>query len=632
MATTYQDTNVNQLVINKMTKQEYDNLSQVSDTELYLVEEQVDSVVTQNSTNPVQSGAVYEAIQDIGGTINDGATTFTKNNETIGTTSANQSVNQTIALPNDVVMCNLIDNKALASYATPITRFKYIEDHGWVDMDRSNIQYNEGTGEWTGTFVSLDITEGEYYYDMDNDTVFVADENLELQDVTSTVVIQGDSNKLYCDTTTNMLYRYDGTDFVALTSNFSGDYNDLINKPDLNFLKQVSDLDNYNAQNGEIVEFVGATNNKYTHGLTYKYIVGDVITIAQNPFGVPAGTYYATGETARGASCYSDYKYNGEYKYRGQTIFDHDGDKIAEGDWVQNLNDFTANQVTNVDGHNVTLDNGEVITASTGTGVYLQDHPIFRSANGDTIIWNQGFENADIVEPLSYKRGSCFIFLPLQLDTQYASKTEQTWWQHIKTTDTSAIENDIAALKNPMWTDEQGTYSDVPSSSDNIQSGWELSALFAKIKKWFASLKKVAFSGSYNDLTDKLQNATTSSAGLMSASDKTLINSLRITELTNITVTWLNNFSGTIRVFQYGEILQVYITTSSTQDVGINSRICCLNITPTYSTFYTAGILRSPTADPIGIFTSSQNSSLTFYIAKIYRTGNTYTGSMLIII
>lgn len=231
MAQTHTDTNVNQLVINKMTKQEYGNLSQVSDTELYLVEEQVDSVVTQNSTNPVQSGAVYEALQQSSSNIKDGTTTFTKNNETIGTTSANQSVNQTIALPNDVVMCNLIDNKALASYATPITRFKYIEDHGWVDMDRSNIQYNEGTGEWTGTFVSLDITEGEYYYDMDNDTVFVADENSEMQDVTSTVIIQGNSNKLYCDTTTNMLYRYDGTDFVALTSNFSESYNDLTDKP-----------------------------------------------------------------------------------------------------------------------------------------------------------------------------------------------------------------------------------------------------------------------------------------------------------------------------------------------------------------------------------------------------------------
>lgn len=218
MATTHQDTNVNQLVINKMTKQEYENLSQVSENELWLVEEQVDSVVTQGSTNPVQSGAVYDAIQDIGGNINDGTTIFVKNQEIIGTTSANQSANQTITLPNDVVMCKMLENRALASYATPITRFKYIEDHGWVDMDRSDIQYNEGTGEWTGTFVSLNITEGEYYYDMDNKTVFVADENSEMQDVTSTVVIQDDINKLYCDVDTNILYRYNGSNFVALTS------------------------------------------------------------------------------------------------------------------------------------------------------------------------------------------------------------------------------------------------------------------------------------------------------------------------------------------------------------------------------------------------------------------------------
>ena len=230
MTTIHQDTNVNQLVINKLTKQEYDNLQQVSENELWLVEEQVDSTVTQGSTNPVQSGAVYEALQDIGGNINDGTTIFAKNQEIIGTMSANQSVNQTIKLPNDVVMCKILENRALVSYATPITRFKYIEDHGWVDMDRSGIQYNEDTGEWTGTFVNVDITEGEYYYDMDNEAVFVADENSEMQDVTSTVVIQDDINKLYCDVDTNILYRYDGSNFVVLTSNFSGSYNDLTDK------------------------------------------------------------------------------------------------------------------------------------------------------------------------------------------------------------------------------------------------------------------------------------------------------------------------------------------------------------------------------------------------------------------
>lgn len=38
---------------------------------------------------------------------------------------------------------------------------------------------------------------------------------------------------------------------------------------------------------------------------------------------------------------------------------------------------------------------------------------------------------------------------------------------------------------------------------DNITSGSTLSVLFGKIKKWFSDLKTVAFTGSYNDLTDK---------------------------------------------------------------------------------------------------------------------------------
>ena len=41
------------------------------------------------------------------------------------------------------------------------------------------------------------------------------------------------------------------------------------------------------------------------------------------------------------------------------------------------------------------------------------------------------------------------------------------------------------------------------SSRTNISSGEKLSTIFGKIAKWFADLKSVAFSGSYNDLTDK---------------------------------------------------------------------------------------------------------------------------------
>ena len=45
-----------------------------------------------------------------------------------------------------------------------------------------------------------------------------------------------------------------------------------------------------------------------------------------------------------------------------------------------------------------------------------------------------------------------------------------------------------------------------------IQSGEEIKTLFGKIKKWLTDLKPVAFSGSYNDLTDTPDAALTANA------------------------------------------------------------------------------------------------------------------------
>lgn len=40
-------------------------------------------------------------------------------------------------------------------------------------------------------------------------------------------------------------------------------------------------------------------------------------------------------------------------------------------------------------------------------------------------------------------------------------------------------------------------------SRENLKSGETVGVLFGKIKKWFSDLKTVAFSGSYNDLSNK---------------------------------------------------------------------------------------------------------------------------------
>ena len=56
-------TTVNNLKINKLTKAQYDDIQNPSETELYLVEEEIDTVPTSGSDNPISSGAVYNALE-----------------------------------------------------------------------------------------------------------------------------------------------------------------------------------------------------------------------------------------------------------------------------------------------------------------------------------------------------------------------------------------------------------------------------------------------------------------------------------------------------------------------------------------------------------------------------------------
>ena len=55
-------TTVNNLKINKLTKAQYDDIQNPSETELYLVEESIDTAPTNGSDNPVSSGGVYTAL------------------------------------------------------------------------------------------------------------------------------------------------------------------------------------------------------------------------------------------------------------------------------------------------------------------------------------------------------------------------------------------------------------------------------------------------------------------------------------------------------------------------------------------------------------------------------------------
>ena len=62
MALNSSDTNISTLVVNKCTKAQYDDMTNKSINELYIVPEDIDTTPTQNSTLPVTSGGVYAAL------------------------------------------------------------------------------------------------------------------------------------------------------------------------------------------------------------------------------------------------------------------------------------------------------------------------------------------------------------------------------------------------------------------------------------------------------------------------------------------------------------------------------------------------------------------------------------------
>lgn len=58
------DTNVNNLIINKLTKAQYEAIQNPSETELYLVPDVIDAIPTSGSTNFVTSGGIYAVLQE----------------------------------------------------------------------------------------------------------------------------------------------------------------------------------------------------------------------------------------------------------------------------------------------------------------------------------------------------------------------------------------------------------------------------------------------------------------------------------------------------------------------------------------------------------------------------------------
>lgn len=87
-----------------------------------------------------------------------------------------------------------------------------------------------------------------------------------------------------------------------------------------------------------------------------------------------------------------------------------------------------------------------------------------------------------------YYNGSSYV--AKKLTTGNTPQASDDYWQVMA----NANSTDIS--------DETPTFTE-SATRTNINSGEKISTLFGKIKKWFTDLKAVAFSGSYNDLSDK---------------------------------------------------------------------------------------------------------------------------------
>jgi hypothetical protein len=62
------------------------------------------------------------------------------------------------------------------------------------------------------------------------------------------------------------------------------------------------------------------------------------------------------------------------------------------------------------------------------------------------------------------------------------------------------------------------------SSRQSLESGESVKTLFGKLRKWLSDLKPVAFSGSYNDLTDKTMTGYTKPASTSAITTSDTIN------------------------------------------------------------------------------------------------------------
>ena len=94
--------------------------------------------------------------------------------------------------------------------------------------------------------------------------------------------------------------------------------------------------------------------------------------------------------------------------------------------------------------------------------------------------------------------------------TEETDPTVPEWAKQPTKPEYSKEEIGLGNVPDVATNDQTPTFPQAATRT-NISSGEKLSVLFGKVKKWFADLKAVAFSGSYNDLSDKPEIPTKTS-------------------------------------------------------------------------------------------------------------------------
>ena len=149
----------------------------------------------------------------------------------------------------------------------------------------------------------------------------------------------------------------------------------------------------------------------------------------------------------------------------------------------------------------------------------------------------------------------------------------------------------------------------------NINSGESQSTLFGKIKKWFSDLKTVAFTGSYNDLTDVPPAAAVNNGQLTIQKNGTNVQTFTANQASNATanitvptkVSELTNDSG--YTTNTGTVTQVKVgTTAYNPSSGVVSL-------PAYPTVNNATLTIQKNGTNVQTFTANQGSNATANIA-----------------